>query len=105
MKINFKLLGTFLAVADNASFRKAAEQSHLSLPAVSMQVKQLEDRDGLVLFEIRSPFEIGERLAVARQAQIEIRRDGHHIFDRPAPTFLCDGRAAVSETDKQKERT
>ena len=35
MKINFKLLGTFLAVADNSSFRKAGEQTHLSLPAVS----------------------------------------------------------------------
>ena len=68
------------------------------------RVKQVEDRDGLILFEIRPPFEIGERLAVARQAQIEIRRDGHHILDRPAPTFLRDGRADVSETAQQKER-
>lgn len=51
MKINFKLLGTFLAVAENSSFRKAAEQSHLSLPAISMQVKQLEERLGVALFQ------------------------------------------------------
>lgn len=51
MKINFKVLATFLAVADNASFRKAAEQTHLSLPAVSMQIKQLEERLGVALFQ------------------------------------------------------
>lgn len=51
MKINFKLFTTFLAVADNASFRKAAEQTHLSLPAVSMQIKQLEERLGVAVFQ------------------------------------------------------
>ena len=51
MKINFKLLTTFLAVADNASFRKAADQTHLSLPAVSMQIKQLEEQLGVALFQ------------------------------------------------------
>jgi len=51
MKVNFKVLSTFLAVAENASFRKAAEQTHLSLPAVSMQIKQLEEQLGLALFQ------------------------------------------------------
>lgn len=51
MKINFKVLATFLAVAENTSFRKAAEQTHLSLPAVSMQIKQLEERLGVALFQ------------------------------------------------------
>ena len=51
MKVNFKVLSTFLAVAEHTSFRKAAEQLHLSLPAVSMQVKQLEDRLGVALFQ------------------------------------------------------
>lgn len=51
MRINFKVLGTFLAVADNSSFRKAAEQNHLSLPAVSMQIKQLEEQLGVALFQ------------------------------------------------------
>ncbi len=51
MKVNFKLLSTFLSVAEHTSFRKAAEQLHLSLPAVSMQVKQLEDRLGVALFQ------------------------------------------------------
>lgn len=51
MKVNFKSLTTFLAVAEHTSFRKAAEQLHLSLPAVSMQVSQLEERLGVALFQ------------------------------------------------------
>lgn len=51
MKINLKALSTFLAVAENASFRKAADQIHLSLPAVSMQIKQMEERLGVALFQ------------------------------------------------------
>ncbi len=50
MKVNPKTLSTFLAVAENASFGKAAEQLHLSLPAVSMQIKQMEQRLGVALF-------------------------------------------------------
>jgi DNA-binding transcriptional LysR family regulator len=77
MKINLKLLGTFLAVADNGSFRKAAEQQHLSLPAVSMQVKQLEERLGVALFQ-RTTRRVeltreGEQLVIAaRKAMAEI---------------------------------
>jgi DNA-binding transcriptional LysR family regulator len=77
MKINLKLLGTFLAVADNSSFRKAAEQSHLSLPAVSMQIKQLEERLGVALFQ-RTTRRVeltreGEQLMIsARKAMAEI---------------------------------
>src|ERR1700722_6693301 len=51
MNINLKLLTTFLAVAQNASFRKAAHQRNRSLPAVSMQIKQLEKQLGLALFQ------------------------------------------------------
>ena len=51
MNINFKLIGTFLSVAQNESFRKAAEETNRSLPAVSMQVKQLEEQLGVQLVE------------------------------------------------------
>jgi DNA-binding transcriptional LysR family regulator len=77
MKINFKLLGTFLAVAEHSSFRKAAEQSHLSLPAVSMQVKQLEEQLGVALFQ-RTTRKVdltreGEQLMIsARKAMAEL---------------------------------
>jgi DNA-binding transcriptional LysR family regulator len=41
----------FEAVARHMSFTRAAQELHLSQPAVSMQVKQLEDSVGLELFE------------------------------------------------------
>jgi len=44
-------LDVFRAVAQNLSFTRAAEQLHLSQPAVSIQVKQLENAIGLPLFE------------------------------------------------------
>lgn len=40
-----------LAVADLLSFRKAAEACHVSQPALSAQIAQLEDQLGVVLFE------------------------------------------------------
>lgn len=51
MNINPKLLATFLSVAKNASFRKAAEQTNRSLPAVSMQIKRLEEQVGVPLLQ------------------------------------------------------
>lgn len=77
MKINFKLLGTFLAVAENSSFRKAADQTHLSLPAVSMQIKQLEEQLGVALFQRTTRkvelTQAGEQLMIsARKAMAEI---------------------------------
>jgi DNA-binding transcriptional LysR family regulator len=41
----------FAAVAEAESYTRAAERLHLSQPAVSMQVRQLEERIGLALFE------------------------------------------------------
>ncbi|MBA2965533.1 MULTISPECIES: LysR substrate-binding domain-containing protein [Ramlibacter] len=76
-RINLKLLATFLAVAENASFRKAADQLHLSLPAVSMQVKQLEEQLGVALFQ-RTTRRVdltreGEQLLIsARKAMAEL---------------------------------
>lgn len=77
MRVNFKVLTTFLAVAENASFRKASEQLHLSLPAVSMQIKQMEERLGLALFQ-RTTRKVeltpeGEQLLIsARKAVAEL---------------------------------
>jgi DNA-binding transcriptional LysR family regulator len=76
-KVNLKLLATFLAVADHVSFRKAAEALHLSLPAVSMQVKQLEEQLGVALFQ-RTTRRVdltreGEQLLIsARKAMAEL---------------------------------
>jgi DNA-binding transcriptional LysR family regulator len=51
MNISLRQLRVFEAVARLSSYTKAAEELHLSQPAVSMQVRQLEDVVGLPLFE------------------------------------------------------
>lgn len=77
MNINCKLLGVFLSVAENASFRKAADQTHRSMPAVSMQIKQLEEQVGVALFQRTtrkvSLTDEGEKLLIsARKALAEL---------------------------------
>lgn len=51
MNLTFRQLKVFEAVARHLSFTRAAEELHLSQPAVSMQVKQMENTVGLPLFE------------------------------------------------------
>ena len=51
MHFTLRQLQVFDAVARHLSFSRAARELHLTQPAVSMQVKQLEGRAGLPLFE------------------------------------------------------
>ncbi len=51
MHLTLRQLKVFEAVARLQAFTRAAEELHLSQPAVSMQVKQLEENVGLPLFE------------------------------------------------------
>ncbi|HEY3935935.1 MAG TPA: LysR substrate-binding domain-containing protein [Bryobacteraceae bacterium] len=50
---NFRLR-VFRAVAGHLSFRKAAEQLYLTQPAITLQIKTLEDEMGARLFERRA---------------------------------------------------
>ena len=51
MHITFRQLKIFASVAHHLSFTRASEELHLTQPAVSMQIKQLEHAVGLPLFE------------------------------------------------------
>ncbi|MDH5446203.1 MAG: LysR family transcriptional regulator [Gammaproteobacteria bacterium] len=51
MNVTFRQLKVFESVARHLSFTQAAQELHLSQPAVSMQIKQLEESAGLPLFE------------------------------------------------------
>ncbi|ABA56860.1 transcriptional regulator, LysR family [Nitrosococcus oceani ATCC 19707] len=51
MHVTLRQLHVFEAVARHLSYTRAAEELHLSQPAVSMQIKQLEGNVGLALFE------------------------------------------------------
>lgn len=59
MHISLRQLSVFAAVARQLSYTRAAEELHLSQPAVSMQVRQLEEEVGLPLFE-----RIGKRIVL-----------------------------------------
>jgi len=77
MNINLRLLATFLSVAEHTSFRKAAQYTNRSLPAVSMQIKQLEEQLGLALFQRTTRkvelTQAGEQLMIsARKAMAEL---------------------------------
>ncbi len=51
MHVTLRQLRVFEAVARHLSYTQASRELHLSQPAVSMQVRQLEDDLGLPLFE------------------------------------------------------
>jgi DNA-binding transcriptional LysR family regulator len=51
MNITFRQLRVFAEVARHLSFARAAEALHLTPPAVTMQVKEIESQVGLPLFQ------------------------------------------------------
>ena len=49
--VTLRQLRVFVAAARHLSFGKAAEELHLTPPAIPMQIKELEDQVGLPLFD------------------------------------------------------
>jgi len=68
MNVTFRQLSLFESVARNLSYTRAAEELHLSQPAVSMQIRQLEESVGLPLFE-----KIGKQVSLT-----EVGREVYH---------------------------
>jgi len=64
MNITLRQLKIFEAVARHLSFTQASEELHLTQPAVSMQVKQLEQAIGVPLFEL-----VGKRVFLTEGGQ------------------------------------
>ena len=69
MQITLRQLRIFESVARHSSMSRAAEEMHLTQPAVSMQIKQLEEQIGVPLLEQK-----GRRLYLT-EAGLELR--GH----------------------------
>ena len=76
MHITLRHLRTFEAVARYSSISRAARELHLTQPAVSMQVKQLEEQVGLPLVD-----QVGRRLVIT-EAGNELRRHAQVIAAR-----------------------
>ena len=92
LPMELRHLRYFVTVAEDLSFRRAAERLHLSHPTLTKQIGDLEDELGLKLFN-RNPrrvelTEVGrEFLLDARRtlvsAQQAIAQRFHHVRNRP----------------------
>ncbi len=74
MNLTLRQLKIFEAVARHLSFTRASEELHLTQPAVSMQVKQLEETVGLPLFE-----QVGKRVYLTEAGE-ELERYSRSIL-------------------------
>ena len=70
MNITLRQLKIFDAVARHLSFTKASDELHLTQPAVSMQIKQLEQEVGVPLFD-----QVGKRIHLTKAGD-ELQRYG-----------------------------
>ncbi|HTU27355.1 MAG TPA: LysR family transcriptional regulator, partial [Pirellulales bacterium] len=78
----------FLAVAQDAHFRRAAARMHVSQPTLSLQVQELEKELGVALFD-----RIGRRVRLTQAGQVF--RD----YAERALSVVQDGRTALAEID------
>ena len=73
----------FVAVAEELNFRRAAEVIHIAQPALSQQIKQLEDEIGVALF-------------VRSHHKVELTAAGKAFYDR-AQAILQDAKQAIAD--------
>jgi DNA-binding transcriptional LysR family regulator len=76
--VTFRQLKTFESVARLLNYTRAAEELHLTQPAISMQIKQVEENAGMPLFEqigkktfLTQAGEKVQRLALAMLSQVK----------------------------------
>lgn len=73
-RVTFRQLQIFCAVTRQLSFVRASEELHLSQPAVSMQIKQLEEALGLPLLD-----RFGKRLALT-EAGVRVHEHASRVI-------------------------
>ncbi len=89
MPIELRLLKSFLAVADHLNFRRAAEELHLTQPALSRQIQQLEKS-------------IGKPLFIRDKRSVELTHAGKFLYSR-AGKLLEDVDVLAKETREAAE--
>jgi DNA-binding transcriptional LysR family regulator len=85
MNMTFRQLRLLEAVARNSSFTRASEELHLTQPAVSTQIKQLEEEVGMPLFEQMGKkiflTEVGKEVYAFSRAIAQQFRDIESVLD------------------------
>ena len=88
--LDVDLLKTFLAIADNGSFTRAAEEVHKTQSAISMQMKRLEELLGCALFAKNGRMSRftpdGERLVDYARRIVSFNDEVVSAFTRPELT-------------------
>ncbi len=86
LHLTFRQLSVFEAVARHRGFSRAAQELHLTQPAVSMQIKQLEENVGTALFE-----QLGKK--------IYLTEAGHELYhySRVIAQQLTEAEAVLAE--------
>lgn len=87
---NFRLV-VFRAVAEHLSFRKAAEELYLTQPAVSLQIKALEEELGVQLFD-----RAGSRIALTRAGETLLG------FARQVNTLLLEAEQQIAAASGER---
>jgi DNA-binding transcriptional LysR family regulator len=77
--MNLRFLRTFVAIADNAGFARAAARLNLTQSAASRQIQALEDELGLRLF-----VRIGRSVRLTREGEDLLVRSRQLLFDAEA---------------------
>jgi LysR family transcriptional regulator, benzoate and cis,cis-muconate-responsive activator of ben and cat genes len=83
-QIELRHLRSFLTVADHLNFHRAAAELHLSQPALSQQIRQMEDFLGVSLF-------------VREKRQIQLSSAGRYL-QKQGPTYLNGMELLFKET-------
>lgn len=86
LNITFRQLKVFESAARHLSYTRAAEELHLSQPAISMQIKQLEESVGLPLFE-----QIGKKMHLTSAGR-EV-----HAYSQSIGQLLDEAEAVLEE--------
>src|SRR6202045_3103028 len=99
--VDFKMLETFMWVANLRSFRGAAEKLNTTQPAVSMRIAQLEDALGVRLLErdrrLVAPTQKGQEMLRYAERLVRLRAEMiEAVGDRSTMRGLV--RLGVSET-------
>ena len=76
LRMTLRQLQVFRAVCDHGSYSRAADEMALTQPAVSLQIRQLEELVGQPLFEY-----VGKKLYLTEAAEA-LKRAGSDIFGR-----------------------
>ena len=91
---NFRLR-VFRAVAEEMSFRKAAEVLHLSQPAVSQQIRALEDEVGVRLFDRGGGDGHGSQIALTEAGHVLLG------YAKTAAQTMEEARRALAELNEE----